>query len=170
MQTVIEVRRIDLWTLFKVSFFVYAVLGLIGGFFYFFFMMLVTGIGGALIEEELPGFGMLGGFLGLILMPVLAFLYGAIGSVMVTICGAIINLIMRGTGGVKFDVDVWPVSGLVQAPAAPAPPETPVVPAPPQPPAPGSPPPPERTTPPESTPPRDGGSPGTPPGYSGPQG
>jgi hypothetical protein len=167
MQTVIEVRRIDLWTLFKVSFFVYAVLGLIGGFFYLFFMMLVTGIGGALIEEELPGVGLLGGFLGLLLMPVLAFVYGAIGSVMVTICGAIVNLIMKGTGGVKFDIDVWPVRGLVQAPAAAAPqPATgapPVAPESTPPPTSGSP------APPTSTPPPDDGSSGTPPGYSGPQ-
>jgi len=44
MQTVIEVKRIDLWTLFKLSFFAYAVIGLIGGFFYLFFMMVASGI------------------------------------------------------------------------------------------------------------------------------
>jgi hypothetical protein len=166
MQTVIEVRRIDLWSLFKVSFFVYAILGLVGGFFYVFFMMLATSIGGTFIEEEFPGIGILGGFIGIILLPVLAFLYGAIGSVIVTICGGIINLIMKGTGGVKFDVDVLPVSGLVQAPAAAAPPAAPEPPpttAPTPPRTQGSPPPPG------STPPPDDGSPGIPPGYSGPQ-
>ncbi len=134
MQTVIEVKRIDLWTLFKVSFFVYAVLGLIGGFFYLFFMMLATGIGGAFIDEEFPNLGMLGGVLGIVLMPVLAFVYGAIGSVVATIFGAIINLIMKATGGVKFDVTVTEVGGIIQSPAVPAPGASPPTPPPPPPP------------------------------------
>jgi hypothetical protein len=137
MQTIIEVKRIDLWTLFKVTFFVYALLGLIGGFFYLFFMMVVTGIGGALFEDEMPDLGMLGGVLGIVLMPVLAFVYGAIGSVMATICGAIINLIMKATGGIKFDVAVTEVGGFMQAPAVPAPGASP----PPPPPGPTTPPP-----------------------------
>jgi hypothetical protein len=118
MQTNIEVRRIDLWSLFKVSFFVYALLGLIGGFFYLFFMMLASTIGSAIIEEEFPNIGLLGGAVGIVLMPVIAFLYGAIGSVTTTICGAIINVIMKASGGVKFDVDVLPVEGLMQPPVA----------------------------------------------------
>jgi hypothetical protein len=157
MQTILELKRIDLWTLFKVAFFVYAVLGLIGGFFYLFFVLLATGIGGALIEEELPNFGLLGGALGIIMMPVLAFIYGAIGSVIATICGAIINLIMKATGGVKFDVDVVEVGGAVPAPATAGAP-APAAPSPPPPP-PTQPPPAGPTTPVEG---------GTPP--SGPPG
>jgi hypothetical protein len=141
MQTLIEVRRIDLWTLFKVSFFVYALLGLIGGFFYLFFMMLASTVGTAIIEEEIPSFGLLGGAVGIIMMPVFGFLYGAIGSVTTTICAAIINLIMKASGGVKFDVDVLPVAGMMQQPAPTAPP---------QPPAP-TPPPPPATTPPSAS-------------------
>ena len=159
MQTVIEVKRIDLWTLFKVSFFVYAVLGLIGGFFYLFFMMLATGIGGALFEEEIPNLGMLGGVLGIVLMPVLAFVYGAIGSVVATIFGVIINLIMKATGGMKFDVTVTEVGGIIQSPAVPAPGTSPL------------PPPPPATQPPQAGPasqPSGGGEPEG-PGQSGPQ-
>ena len=160
MQTVIEVKRIDLWTLFKVSFFVYAVLGLIGGFFYLFFMMVATGIGGAFLDEEIPNFGMLGGVLGIVLMPVLAFVYGAIGSVVATIFGVIINLIMKATGGMKFDVTVTEIGGIVQAPAVPAPGTSP--PPPPTPPV---------TQPPHAgpaSPPSGGGEPEG-PGQSGPQ-
>jgi len=139
MQTVIEIRRIDLWTLFKVSFFVYAVLGLIGGLFYLFFMMLASSIGTALLEDEIPSFGLLGGAVGIIMMPIFAFLYGAIGSVTTTICGAIINLIMKASGGLKFDVDVFPVAGMMQQPAPAVPPPPP--PAPTEPPPPGTTPP-----------------------------
>jgi hypothetical protein len=132
MQTVIEVRRIDLWTLFKVSFFAYAVIGLIGGFFYLFFMMLASGIGSAFLEEEIPNFGLLGGAVGIIMMPVLGFLYGAIGAVTTTITGAIINLIMKAAGGLKFDVDVLPVAGLFQPSGTTAtPPQPPPPPRPP---------------------------------------
>jgi hypothetical protein len=163
MQTVIEVKRIDLFTLFKVSFFVYAVLGLIGGFFYLFFMMLASGIGGAFIDEEFPNLGMLGGVLGIVLMPVLAFVYGAVGSVMATICGAIINLIMKATGGMKFDVTVTEVGGFVRSPAVPTPSASP----PPQPP----PPPPPVTQPPHAGPasPAPGGGEPEGPGQTGPQ-
>jgi hypothetical protein len=124
VQTIVEVRRIDLWALFKVSFFVYAILGLIGGFMYLFFMMIATGLGSAFLEEEIPNFGLLGGAIGIILMPILAFLYGAMGSVAATICGAIINLIIKATGGLKFDVDIAPVEGMT-VPAAPMPPPPP---------------------------------------------
>jgi hypothetical protein len=106
MQSSIEVRRIDLWSLFKVAFFAYAALGLIFGFIYAFFMLIVTGIGGAFIEEELPHLGLLGGVFGIILVPVLAFLYGAVGSVVATIVAGILNLIMKAVGGVKFDVNL----------------------------------------------------------------
>jgi hypothetical protein len=122
MQTVIEVKRIDLWTLFKLSFFAYAVVGLIGGFFYLFIMMVASGIGSAFLEEEIPNFGLLGGAVGLIMMPVLGFLYGAIGAVTTTITAAIINLIMKAAGGLKFDVDVLPVAGLMQPATATPPP------------------------------------------------
>ena len=126
MQTTLEVRRIDLWTLFKVSFFVYALIGLIGGFFFLFAMLLASTIGTAIIQEEIPSFGLLGGAVGIILMPVFGFLFGAIGAVAMTILGAIVNLIMKASGGIKFDVDVLPVAGLMQptppAPAAPMPP------------------------------------------------
>ena len=126
MQTTLEVRRIDLWTLFKVSFFVYALMGLIGGLFYLFIMLLASTIGTAIIEEELPSFGLLGGALGIILMPVFGFLNGAIGAVATTIGGALVNLIMKAGGGVKFDVDMLPVAGLMQPP-----PPLPAVPMPP---------------------------------------
>jgi hypothetical protein len=132
MQTIVEVRRIDLWALFKVSFFVYAILGLVGGFVYLFLLMIASSIGSAFIEEEIPNFGLLGGAIGIILMPILAFLFGAMGSVGATVFGAIFNLIIKATGGLKFDVDYIPVEGLM----IPAPPLSPM------PPPPSSPPPP----------------------------
>jgi hypothetical protein len=54
----------------------------------------------------LPNFGLLGGVLGIILVPVFAFLYGAMGSVFATIIGGIINLVMKGAGGLKLEVNL----------------------------------------------------------------
>jgi len=113
MKTILEVKRIDLFSLFKIAFFLYAGLGLIFGFFYAFFLLLASGIGGAFLEEELPNFGFLGGVLGIILVPILAFLYGAIGSVIATIIGGILNLVMKGVGGLKVDVDIAQPAGAV---------------------------------------------------------
>ena len=149
MRSVLEVKRIDLFSLFKIAFFVYAGLGLIFGFFYAFFLFLATGIGGAFIEDELPNFGLLGGVLGIVLVPVLAFLYGAIGSVIATIIGGILNLVMKAVGGLKMDVEIFQPTGAV--PSAVTVPET-------RPVSPGGP----QQTPPTAGPPRpDEGGPTT---------
>jgi len=48
----------------------------------------------------------LGGVLGIFLVPVMAFFYGAFSSVMITIGGALFNLAARFTEGIGFDADV----------------------------------------------------------------
>ena len=155
MRSSIEIKRIDLWSLFKVAFLVYAALGLIGGLFYAFFLFLATGLGGAFLEEELPHFGLLGGVLGIILVPVIAVFYGAIGSVFATIVGGIFNLAVKISGGPKFDIDMWQPGGFVQTGVV----GTGV---PPQ-----APPPTGQPTPPTSPPPQSGGP--TTPGPTEPQ-
>jgi len=104
MQANIEVKRIDLWTLFRLAFLLYASLGLIAGFVVAGMMTLVGSIGGALAEEDVPGLGLLTGVVGLFFVPVLALVYGAIGSVIITIIGALFNLMSRLGGGLRFDV------------------------------------------------------------------
>jgi hypothetical protein len=104
MHASVEVKRVDLWTLFRLAFLLYAAMGLIAGLFYAGIMTLIGGLGGALAEEDIPGLGLLTGVVGIFLVPVLAFVYGAVGSVMVTIAGALFNLMCRVAGGLKFDV------------------------------------------------------------------
>ena len=145
MQTSIEVKRVDLWTLFRLVFFLYAAIGLIAGMFYAFLMMVAGGFGEALIGEDIPGLSLITGFLGIILVPVLAFVYGAIGAVVFTIGGALFNLVARVGGGLRFEVAlVQPAFGTAPVPAPTVPPVTP-------PPA-ASPPPP--VVPPPAEPPR----------------
>jgi hypothetical protein len=118
MRNTIEVKRVDLWSLFKVAFCAYGFLGVIGGLFYLGFMLLLTGFGSTFLEEEFPKFGLLGGVVGIIIVPAFAFLYAAIGGMFAVIMGAIVNLIMKATGGVKFDVDMPLVRGAYEAAAS----------------------------------------------------
>jgi len=113
-----EIKRIDLWSMFKVAFFVYAVLGLVVGMIYGFFM-LVGGMFGSFIDEEFAGLGFLGGVIGLVLIPFFALLYGAIGSVFITIIGWVYNLAVGTFGGIRLTVDVddAPATASATAPA-----------------------------------------------------
>jgi hypothetical protein len=141
LQTSIEIKRIDLWTLFRLAFFIYAAIGLIVGLFYAFILMVAGSFGEAFADESIPGVGLITGVFGFMLMPVFALIYGAMGAVVVTIGGAIFNLVSRLGGGIRFDV------ALVQQPLAPSPPPAPPPPVqqpPPRPPEPPAPPPPPR--------------------------
>ena len=106
MRTTLKIIRIDLWSLFKVVFLLYAAIGVIVGLFYWFVLMVAGSIGTAFTEEEIPGLGMLGGVLGIFLVPVMAFFYGAFSSVMITIAGALFNVAARFTEGISFDAEV----------------------------------------------------------------
>ena len=106
MQTKLEIKRIGLFSLFKIAFFIYALIGLVAGLFYGFFLLAATLLEHAFIEEGFPEFGILGGVFGLILIPVIALFYGAIGSVFVTIVGFLYNVFAGMVGGVRLDTEV----------------------------------------------------------------
>ena len=120
MQTKLEVKRIELWSLFKIGFFIYGALGLVAGLFYGFFLLIANVLEGALIAEGFPELGLLGGVLGLILIPLIALFYGAVGSVFVTIIGFLYNLFAGFVGGVRLDtqVDVGPAPPVAESPEA----------------------------------------------------
>jgi len=119
----IVIRRLDLWSVFKVAFFIYAAIGLVVGIFYALFVVIASSFS-VLMEEELP-FGFLGGFVSLVAIPVCALLYGMAGSVFITIGGLVYNLIANFTGGVRFNAIVEeepaPPAPARAAPEAPAP-------------------------------------------------
>ena len=115
MFTKLEIKRIDLWSMFKISFLLYAVLGLFMGVIMFFFSFVVGGLTGSYYGDEFPGIDRIGAVLGFFLIPFLAFVYGVIGSVAITILGGVFNIVCKLTGGFK-------VEGVFEgtAPAAPA--------------------------------------------------
>jgi hypothetical protein len=104
----LEIKRIDLWSLFKISFILYSVLGVLVGFLMFFFSMVMGGLGSAFMEEEgYRGFPLLGGVVGFLMIPFLAFLYGIIGSVFATIGGWIFNIVCGFIGGIRLMADTY---------------------------------------------------------------
>jgi hypothetical protein len=114
MSSKLEVRHVELWSLFKLSFFIYACIGLIMGLFYEFIMLVLGGINSALVANDMPNFGFLGGVLGLFMIPFLAFMYGILGSVIVTIGGWIYNIIAGLAGGIQFEaVEVTAAEGTI---------------------------------------------------------
>jgi len=105
MRTRLEIKRIELFSLFKIAFFVYAAIGLVVGIFYGFFLLAGTMLGNAYLDEGLPELGLFGGVLGLVLIPVIAVFYGALGSVFVTIIGFLYNVFAGFAGGVCLETD-----------------------------------------------------------------
>jgi hypothetical protein len=99
------VRNVDLWSLFKVAFVIYAALGFVVGLCYGLVIAMVGSLG-ALWGQEVPGLGALSGAIGIVAVPVLALVYGIMGAVVVSIGGALYNLSVRWVGGLKLAVDV----------------------------------------------------------------
>lgn len=98
-------KRVDLWSLFKIAFALYAAVGLVAGLFYGALIGLVGSMG-ALWGEDLPGLGALSGAAGIVVVPIVAMAYGVFGSIVVVIGGALYNLAARFVGGLKVTVEV----------------------------------------------------------------
>ena len=122
MRRTLELKRVDLGSLFKVSFVLYAVLGLVAGLMAALVFMMMGSLGSLLSDEGIPGFGMVTGVAGLILVPILSMMYGIMGSIVVTIVGLLYNLAAGRVGGVKFEFDAKDVTPPVTVTSATVPP------------------------------------------------
>ena len=120
----VQIKRIDLWSLFKIAFFLYAGLGLVAGLIFATVGMFAAGLGDMLGEvDEDFDFGFVGGIVSIFLMPVFAVLYGAMGSVMITVVGFLFNLTSRIVGGIKFETEIVELAGTSEPPAPKKPPK-----------------------------------------------
>jgi hypothetical protein len=106
LRTRFELKRIELFSLFKLAFYIYAVLGLIFAIIYGFFMLLLGGLQSVVFGRELPNLGMVGLVLGIFAIPLIALIYGAVASVFITIGGWIYNVIAGGVGGLRVEAEV----------------------------------------------------------------
>jgi hypothetical protein len=99
-----EIRRIDVWSVVKISFFIYGIFGLLFGLFYAAMLSLVGGflsqMGG-----EFSAFRGLTGAVGIVGAFFMALFYAVLGSVVTAIFTWIYNLLAKGLGGIRFDLE-----------------------------------------------------------------
>ena len=122
MRTRLEIKRIELFSLFKIAFYIYAFIGLVIGLIYGFFLVVAGGLQSMLLGEGFPELGTVGVVIGIAAIPFIAMIYGAIGSVFVTMGGLVYNLIAGAVGGLRVETKV-----ILERPDTVAPPPRPAV-------------------------------------------
>jgi hypothetical protein len=106
LRTRLEIKRIELFSLFKIAFYIYAFIGLVVGLIYGFFLVVAGGLQSMLLGEEFPELGTIGVVIGIAAIPFFAMIYGAVGSVFITIGGLVYNLIAGAVGGLRVETKV----------------------------------------------------------------
>jgi Transmembrane domain of unknown function (DUF3566) len=117
MRRTLELKRVDIGSLFKVAFVLYVVLGLVAGLFFGMAMMMFGQLTSLLGEEHIPGLRMISGVAGFVMVPIMAMCYGIVGSIVVSIVGLLYNFAAGRFGGLKLEFD----TGEVAPAATPAP-------------------------------------------------
>jgi hypothetical protein len=99
----VEIKQLDIVSVVKVCFVIYAVIGIIVGLVFF----IVTAFTGAIMGQH-PEFGP-GGLsriavsgLGILLVPLFAVMYGCIGAVAGLIVSLVYNIISKVFGGIRL--------------------------------------------------------------------
>ena len=105
MRRTLELKRVEIGSLFKVAFVLYAVLGLVAGLMVAMVFMMMGSLGELFADEHIPGFGAMTGIAGMIMVPIMAMMYGVIGSIVVTIVGMLYNLAAGKVGGLKIEFE-----------------------------------------------------------------
>jgi len=126
LRTRLEIKRIELFSLFKLSFFIYAVIGLFFAIIYGLFFLMIGGVQSAIFGEEIPSLGAIGVVFGILAMPLIALVYGALGSVFMTIAGLIFNVVAGSAGGLRVHAEVEEVYAERPATVVPEPAPPPV--------------------------------------------
>jgi len=99
----VEIRHVDVGSVVKISFVIYAVLGLIVGIIYAVAAVVFGSLldyGEAFGNSNIFRFAATG--LGVVLIPVFALFYGCIGAVAGAIVSVIYNVIAKALGGVRI--------------------------------------------------------------------
>ena len=126
MKTRLEIKRIELFSVFKLAFYIYAIIGFFIAIIYGFFLLVLGGIQSAVFGEEIPQLGAFGIVLGILALPIVALMYGAVASVFITIGCWVFNLIAGAVGGLRVEAEVAeaytePAQKSAPQPAAPPP-------------------------------------------------
>ena len=99
-----EIRRIDVWSVVKITFILGGIFGLLAGILYAFMLVMVGGFLSQLGDE----FGVMQGVTGavsIIMIFFMALFYAVVGAVVAAIFTWIYNLLAKGMGGIRFHLE-----------------------------------------------------------------
>jgi len=99
-----EVKRIDVWSVVKIAFILGGIFGLLAGILY---AMMLAMIGGFLSQlggefGAMPG---LTGAVGIVTIFFMVLFYAVVGAVITAIFTWIYNLLAKGMGGIRFNLE-----------------------------------------------------------------
>jgi len=108
-----QIRKIDVWSVVKISFFLYGIFGLLFGIFY---AIMLTMVGGILSQMggEFDVMRGLTGALGFFMAFFMALFYAVTGAIVTAILTWIYNLLAKGLGGIKFHLEQERAEALAQ--------------------------------------------------------
>ena len=109
MRRTLELKRVEVGSLFKVAFLLYAVLGLVVGLFVGMAVWMMGSLASVFGDDHMPFMHMLTGAAGFIAIPVMAMCYGVIGSIVVSIIGLLYNFAASKMGGIKLEFETGEV-------------------------------------------------------------
>lgn len=99
-----ELKRVDVWSVTKISFFLNGVFGLLFGLFYALVFAMVGSMIGPLSGGEFDSFGALTGAFGIFFAIILAIFSAVTGGVTAAIFAWLYNLFARWIGGIEINL------------------------------------------------------------------
>ena len=99
-----ELKRIDVWSVTKISFFLNGIFGLLFGFFYALILAMVGSMIGPLSGGEFDSFGALTGAFGIFFAIILAIFSAVTGGVTAAVFAWLYNLFAKWIGGIEINL------------------------------------------------------------------
>jgi len=101
-----QIQKVNVWSVMKISFVIFAVLGLIVGIFYAIFFAFMGQLMEFAAPEEVGRMsGLFTGIMGIFITFILAIFYAVFGSLMTALFAGLYNLLARGFGGIELHME-----------------------------------------------------------------
>jgi hypothetical protein len=100
----LELKRIGVWSIIKISFILNLILGFIIGIFYALLFLFMASLPMTLAQDESAG--MFSAFAGItaIFLPFICAIFCAVfNTLLAAICGLVYNLVVKATGGIELE-------------------------------------------------------------------
>ena len=101
-----ELKKIDVWSLVKVTFILSFAIGLVFGFFYLLMMLFISQVSTSLMGELDPEMMDFGGFVGIFLVFFVAIFTSLFYTIISAILAVLYNWVSGFTGGIRIDLTV----------------------------------------------------------------